>query len=547
MSHTDRGSLAKAGSDWKTFDEFSHQFEKEMELQEKQTPPAPPLPTPYQVDVQEIQNVIDVVKQAQERVQEPATSLALSDQEKEELKMVQVEEEAEKILREQKGIQGIFNFRDLSFHCSELKAQHLYRSASLSRGNPEESEVHEHLNMLKSHNIRTIIDLRCKKEKMLDPHEHVVEKEYPTIPDSEVLSHDASFWDVRKRFNISLYGTAMKIRGLFLPSPTSTKLKMLSRLFNPSECEILFSQEVVTKMGLSGLNKLCLIYSTSQIMKIMNVCLNPKSYPLLIHCTSGKDRTGLVISLILACCCVKKEDILLDFSDSEVRLQSLREFMIKEAHLKGLDTSFALSPKQIMVDTLEFIETNWGSVNQYLSSIGFMPESQSYLARILSTSAAAPDMAAYVASLPPTPSLSVSSPFVKNKPLKNSRSRDNSPSKQTVSQSSNAIPVPTQYLHPDAYHGATHDDQPLIFKSASEITGKSQMKSSRDVTPEKSLKASRDGSSKKAHEQEKNLKASRAGGSSAAMKESGGKNLKSSQEALENTKPEEAPKECSVS
>ncbi|PBP16388.1 hypothetical protein BUE80_DR012912, partial [Diplocarpon rosae] len=43
--------------------------------------------------------------------------------------------------------------------------------------------------------------------------------------------------------------------------------------------------------------------------------------PLVVHCTAGKDRTGLISALVLSLCGVDEEIIAYDYSSSEVELK----------------------------------------------------------------------------------------------------------------------------------------------------------------------------------------------------------------------------------
>ena len=61
-------------------------------------------------------------------------------------------------------------------------------------------------------------------------------------------------------------------------------------------------------------------HSKGAIADILRVVADPGNVPVLIHCAHGKDRTGMVVGLILACLEVEDDVIIQDYALSEVRL-----------------------------------------------------------------------------------------------------------------------------------------------------------------------------------------------------------------------------------
>ena len=49
-----------------------------------------------------------------------------------------------------------------------------------------------------------------------------------------------------------------------------------------------------------------------------------ENLPVLIHCVYGKDRTGLLVALILDCIGVEREAIAMDYASSEVSYKLYR-------------------------------------------------------------------------------------------------------------------------------------------------------------------------------------------------------------------------------
>jgi protein tyrosine/serine phosphatase len=102
------------------------------------------------------------------------------------------------------------------------------------------------------------------------------------------------------------------------------------------------------------------------------------SYPTLVHCTQGKDRTGLVvlIMLLLAGESVPTEAIVDDYSRSELELVSEFDERMKEIRAIGLDEDYTRCPAGFVTDTTAYLESKYGGVRGYLEKIGVGVEMQ---------------------------------------------------------------------------------------------------------------------------------------------------------------------------
>jgi len=97
---------------------------------------------------------------------------------------------------------------------------------------------------------------------------------------------------------------------------------------------------------------------------------NPKAWPMLVHCTQGKDRTGLVIALVLSLCGVSDDVIVLDYARSQEGLDRQRHIMVEEMRKTGLEPEFSDAPVEIIRMTLEYIRKNYKSIPDYLKDNG---------------------------------------------------------------------------------------------------------------------------------------------------------------------------------
>ena len=132
----------------------------------------------------------------------------------------------------------------------------------------------------------------------------------------------------------------------------------------------LLGRDVVQPRGVIGLGKDTIDTCGSEFSSIFHILADPTNYPILIHCTQGKDRTGLTIILLLLLLCVPMETITADYVATEEELHRERESRIKELHEYGLSDDFADCPRNFVVEVSDHIESNYGGICGYLEHIG---------------------------------------------------------------------------------------------------------------------------------------------------------------------------------
>ena len=79
-----------------------------------------------------------------------------------------------------------------------------------------------------------------------------------------------------------------------------------------------FSWAVVNSQTLQEQYVDMLEYGKKMIKNILNLLSDEKNLPVMMNCTHGKDRTGVLVTVILACLDVNEVDIVSDYTESKV-------------------------------------------------------------------------------------------------------------------------------------------------------------------------------------------------------------------------------------
>lgn len=115
--------------------------------------------------------------------------------------------------------------------------------------------------------------------------------------------------------------------------------------------------------------------------------------PTLVHCTVGKDRTGVTVALALAAVDADREAIIADYALTESQLPPERSRRIaayiraqhpEAVHAVALATE---SPAIVMRALLERVDDRWGSAAEYLRANGMSDEELAALKAALVESA----------------------------------------------------------------------------------------------------------------------------------------------------------------
>lgn len=107
---------------------------------------------------------------------------------------------------------------------------------------------------------------------------------------------------------------------------------------------------------------------------------------VVVHCYGGKDRTGLVVALVLTVAGVDRDVVAADYAVTEQRLREENDRYLAgitdQSRRERIRELQATRP-QTMLQTLEHIDSEYGGVPAYLTKGGFDAASQSALRRRL--------------------------------------------------------------------------------------------------------------------------------------------------------------------
>lgn len=144
--------------------------------------------------------------------------------------------------------------------------------------------------------------------------------------------------------------------------------------------ETLFENDFDAFPTLLGQYQLVLDHHAGKVVEAIGAIADAHGAPTIVHCTAGKDRTGLVIALIHLVLGVDEHLVLEDYGASQIILGAAFDGAVRDLYDKaGLPGAILgdephKAPPSYLSETLVEIRRRHGSVEAFLIDNGMTPE-----------------------------------------------------------------------------------------------------------------------------------------------------------------------------
>ncbi|KAH7401870.1 protein-tyrosine phosphatase-like protein [Phaeosphaeria sp. MPI-PUGE-AT-0046c] len=285
----------------------------------------------------------------------------------------------------QAPLRSILNFRDAGDFVNKatgtkrIKTGLLYRSAR-----PDEASFQDRQRLLKDYGVKSIIDLRTKTEHIEQAQKREANiKASAAIPQTnDEVSQPLQMPGITYHeinFNGSSFSRMLVSKLSWLEFFRLAFLMLLGYRLDAIKIIAPHMEE----MGLVGLATSSMDVCKREVKQVFDVLADDHNWPVLVHCTQGKDRTGLIVMLVLFLLDVDEAAIDKDYRLSESELAPEREQRMKEIRSIGLTEQFAVCPPDVVSSVHSHMKEKYGTIERYLEYTGVSSEVVEKVKRIL--------------------------------------------------------------------------------------------------------------------------------------------------------------------
>ncbi|KAI1131978.1 protein-tyrosine phosphatase-like protein [Nemania abortiva] len=282
--------------------------------------------------------------------------------------------------------ENILNFRDVGKTVNDYLGRKAVREGVLYRSaRPDEATLNDRRRLTEELGIRTVVDLRSKTEHSAQAEKRQADSKVPTLLQSNAaLAEPVQIRGLVYR-EVRVTGRRLE-RALLRQLSWWNFIKLIFLFifgFRVRAIRIM-GEEVMQPLGLTGLSLVTLDESGPEIAEALQTLTSPQTpTPTLVHCTQGKDRTGMIVALALLVLRVPEAAITHDYLLSEAGLAREREERVAEMCSIGLTPAWGDCPPELIQRVRGHLDVRYGGVEGYLDSIGFGDEERVKLREVL--------------------------------------------------------------------------------------------------------------------------------------------------------------------
>ncbi|CAH1760644.1 11675_t:CDS:2 [Entrophospora sp. SA101] len=216
-------------------------------------------------------------------------------------------------------------------------------------------------------------------KKPSNEEENLLAKNYPLVKGTNNDDDVSRYEYDHKTINVN-FATRKLQMAIISRAPWNIQLKtFLYFAFCQKHQAIKLMGELLAPNGLHGMYIDLVKNCHEIIIEILEALTDKSNLPVLIHCKHGKDRTGIVIAIILSLLGIPDELIIKDYLSSLKHLQPIQSKIVKDLRRMGLPEEFSLVNYEAMKYFLDYVKDEYSSTSNYLIKHGFSLEKQNLI------------------------------------------------------------------------------------------------------------------------------------------------------------------------